>query len=153
MTKARQPLSIADAVTEIAKVVGWEESAAAVERTVRTVAYWSDPEDDREPSLAQALVLDAAYRRKTEGDYAPIQAAYAYQLDILQEPVGNRAALREIVGDVARETGEAVCALVRATGDDASPTDIRTAAREVDEAQDKLNRARAALGVPLLKAV
>lgn len=148
MTKAREPLSIADAVTEIAKTVGWEGAAEAVNKSVRLVAYWSDPEDDREPSLAQALALDAAYRAKTGGDYAPIQAAYAYQLDLLHAPVGDRAALRDLVGEVAKEVGEAVCALVHASNDGAGPDTIKNAIHEVDEAAEVIGRARAALVVP-----
>lgn len=153
MTKARDPLSIADAVTEIADRITWEKAAEAVGKSVRLVAYWSDPDDDRKPSLAQALALDAVYRRETGGDYAPIQAAYAHQLDLLQAPVGNRAELRQLVGEVARETGEAVCALVHASDAGAGPNVIRDAIREVDEATEKLGRARAALVVPALKAV
>lgn len=153
MTKAREPLSIADAVTEIAKVITWEKAAEVVDKSVRLIAYWSDPEDDRAPSLAQALALDAAYRAVTGGDYAPIQSAYAYQLDLLQAPVGNRAALRQLVGEVARETGEAVCALVQASEDSAGPAAIKDAIREVDEAAEVIGRARAALIVPFPKAV
>lgn len=152
MTKAREPLSIADAVTEIAERCGWEKTAGAVGKSVRLVAYWSDPEDDRKPSLAQALALDALYRRETGGDYAPIQAAYAYQLDLLQAPIGDRAALRQLVGEVARETGEAVCALVQASEPGAAPNTIRDAVREVDEAAEVIGKARAAL-VPALRAV
>lgn len=152
MTKIREPLSVADAITEIAKTVGWEETAAIVGLTVRTIAYWSDPEDPREPKLSQALALDAAYRAETKGDYAPIQAAYAYQLDVLQAPVGNRDQLRQIVGDIIKETGEAACAVLHAT-DNPHPNAQQNAVRELDEASEVICRARAALGAPLLKVV
>lgn len=151
MTKAREPLSIADAVTEIAKTVGWEETAALVGLTVRSIAYWSDPEDPREPKLSQALALDAAYRVATKSDYAPIQAAYAYQLDVLQAPVGNREQLRQIVGELVKEAGEAVCAVLHAS-DNPDPRAEREAVRELDEAAEVIGRARAAI-VPFPKAV
>lgn len=153
MTKVRDPLTVADAVTEIAKTIGWETAATVGGVTsVRTVAYWSDPEDAREPSLKQALALDAAYRAKTGGDHAPILAAYAYQLDLIQAPVGNTAELRQLVGEVAREAGEAVCALLAASEANADHRTTKTAERELDEMVEVAVRTRAALG-PRLKVV
>lgn len=152
MTKARDPLTIADAVTDIAKELGWEQTAALFGVTVRTVAYWSDPEDLREPSLKQALALDAAYRAKTGSDHAPIQAAYAFQLDLLHAPVGNRAHLRQLVGTMAKESGDAVFALVQASEDPANPNVIKDAVREIDEASEAFSRARSAL-CPQLRVV
>lgn len=151
MTKLREPLSVADAITEIAKTVGWEETANLVGLTVRSIAYWSDPEDPREPKLSQALALDAAYRAATKSDYAPIQAAYAHQLDVLQAPVGNRDQLREIVGHIIKETGEAACAVLQAT-DNPDPKVQQNAVRELDEAAEVIGRARVAI-VQFPKAV
>lgn len=152
MTKVRDPLTVADAVTEIAKVLGWETAAGVVGLTVRTVAYWSDPDDGREPSLKQALALDAAYRAETQSDHAPIRAAYDYQLDLLQAPVGNAAELRQLVGEVAREAGEAVCALLAASETNADLRTTKAAERELDEMVEVAVRTRAALG-PRLKVV
>lgn len=151
MTKARDPLTVADAVTDIAKELGWDEAAALFGCTVRMVAAWSDPDDPREPSLRQALALDAAYRAKTKADFAPIQAAYAHQLDLIQAPVGNRDQLRQLVGDIIKETGEAACAVLMAT-DNPDPKVQQTAIRELDEASEVIDRARACLP-PSLRVV
>lgn len=151
MTKIRDPLTVADAVTDIAKELGWDEAAALFGCTVRMVAAWSDPDDPREPSLKQALAMDAAYRAKTGQDFAPIQAAYAHQLDLMQAPVGNRDQLRQIVGDIIKETGEAACAVLLAT-DNLDPKVQQNAVRELDEAAEVIDRARACLP-PSLRVV
>lgn len=152
MTKARDPLTVADAVTDIAKELGWDKAAALFGCTVRLVAAWSDPDDPREPSLRQALALDAAYRAKTGQDFAPIQAAYAHQLDQLQEPVGNAEALRHHIGAVAKESGEVIGALVAASEPNADPSVHKAAARELDELAEEVARARACLA-PKLRVV
>lgn len=152
MTKAREPLTVADAVTDIAKEIGWDEAAALFGCTVRLVSAWSDPDDPREPSLKQSLALDAAYRAKTKTDFAPIRAAYDHQLDQLQAPVGNREALRQHIGAVAKESGDVIGALVAASEPNADPNTQKNAARELDELAEQVARARACLP-PALRVV
>lgn len=152
MTKARDPLTVADAVTDIAKELDWDKAAALFGCTVRLVAAWSDPDDPREPSLKQALALDAAYRAKTKTDYAPIQAAYAHQLDQLQAPVGNHDALRQHIGAIAKESGDVIGALVVASETNADPGAQKNAALQLDELAEEVARARACLP-PTLRAV
>jgi len=145
MTKARDPLTFEDAIVQITKALGWEAAAAVVGKGVRLLGYWSDPDDDREPSLTQALKLDAAYRAKTGGEGAPLLAAYAYRLELEGLHVPNNSALIELASKACKETGEALGALMEASRPGATPKDRESAARETDQAIDALTHARATL--------
>jgi hypothetical protein len=153
MTKARDPLTVEDAVTKIAAAIGWDGAAAAVGKTERMVRYWSDPDEDREPSITQAIKLDAAYRAKTGSNTAPLLTAYAHALGLDGFCPETGAALIALAAAVARETGEAAAAVMEAALPGASPAVRAKAVRELDEAAEVIGRSRAALGAPVLKAV
>jgi len=145
MTKIRDPLTFEDAIVQITKALGWEAAAAVVGKGVRLLGYWSDPDDDREPSLSQALKLDAAYRSKTGGEGAPLLAAYAYRLELDGLQVPNGAGLVELAAHSCTEVGEALGALMKCTRPGATPKEREGAAKEIDEAVDALTQARATL--------
>lgn len=153
MTKARDPLTFEDAVTKIAAEIGWDGCAAAVGKTERLVRYWSDPDEDREPSITQALRLDAAYRAKTGGNASPMLTAYAHLLGLDGFCPETGAALISLAATVARETGEAAAAVMEAALPGATDATRASAIREIDEGIEALTTTRAALGAPLLKVV
>lgn len=153
MTKARAPLTFQDAVTKIAAEIGWDGCAAAVGKTERLVRYWSDPDEDREPSITQALKLDAAYRAKTGSNSAPLLTAYAHLLGVDGFCPESGAALIALAASVARETGEAAAAVMEAALPGATDAKRAACVREVDEAIEALATTRAALGAPVLKVV
>lgn len=151
MTKSRDPLTFEDAVTKIAAEIGWDGCAVAVGKTERLVRYWSDPDEDREPSITQALKLDAAYRAKTGSNLAPMLSAYAHKLGLDGFCPETGAALIHLAAKVARETGEAAAAAMEASLPGASQSIRATAIREIDEGIEALTETRAALGAPVLR--
>lgn len=153
MTKSRDPLTFEDAVTKIAAEIGWDGCAAAVGKTERLVRYWSDPDEDREPSITQALKLDAAYRAKTGSNLAPMLSVYAHKLGLDGFCPETGAALIHLAAKVARETGEAAAAAMEAALPGATQSTRATAIREIDEGIEALTETRAALGAPVLRAV
>lgn len=75
MTKARAPLSISEAVTTIAGLIGWDQVAAAAGCGKLLVRHWGDPSSQRLPSRKQAMKIEAAYRA-AGGEGAPVTGAY-----------------------------------------------------------------------------
>lgn len=153
MTKARDPLTFENAIITIVAAIGWDGAAAAVGKSDRLVRYWSDPDADHEPSLSQALKLDAAYREKTGGEGAPLLAAYAYRLELEGPSLPNADALIERASKACKETGEALGALMEAARPGAGPKVRETAVRETAQAIESLVQASATLTPPGLRVV
>lgn len=141
MTKPRVPHTWADAMTRVAGRIGWEAARMAVgglgERMLRR---WSDPEDDRWPSLDQALALDAAYLADG-GEEAPFLAAFSAQLDTkMADTIACHQALLEDAATVAREMGDAVASSIAVARPGASPLDIHRAVVEAREAETAVGK-------------
>lgn len=152
MTKVRQPLTFAHAVTRIAGRIGWDGCADACGKSERAVRAWSDPELDRQPCLDDALALDAAYVAAGGGE-APLLSVYAARLDRSTTPPADSAELARATASVAKEAGEAVAALVAASQPGAPSRDRAIAEREVADAVDALNDAQRKLGHVGLRVV
>jgi hypothetical protein len=134
MTKVRPPLTIPNAITRVAGLIGWDAAAGAVDMIERTVRNWSDPDTPAEIPVWAAIRLDAAYIA-AGGDGAPILQCYENLLDIAQaHACADSDALAEQTAVAAKESGDAVAALVRASRRGASRTDRAIAARETEEA-------------------
>ena len=146
MTKARQPLTFPDAVTRVAGRIGWAGAADACGKSERAVRAWTDPELDRQPCLDDALALDAAYLAAGGGE-PPLMAVYAARLERASAPPANSADLARATAAVAKETGEAVAALVVASLPGAPSRDRAVAEREVADAVEALAEVQRKLGV------
>lgn len=147
MTKRRTALSFDDAATRIAAQIGWEEMAGIVGRSERAVRNWSDPECATYPSIDQALALDVAYRARG-GEGAPYAEAYADRLEMAAQAAQSASALPRLAGIAAKETGEALAALIAAAQPGATLAERAIARREGREAIAALTKAEAALGLP-----
>lgn len=145
MTKARQPLTLEDAITRVAARIGWAEAGEAVGKVDKVVRNWSDPDMAREPTFSEMLALDAAYLRAGGGE-PPILTAYARLLNCQDLVPADAAQLAEITGKAARETGEALAALIAASQPGASQTERVIATREVSESIEVLTHGLRVLG-------
>lgn len=135
MTKLRQPLTFADAMMDVAAVLGWAGARDVARRSDRMLRAWSEPDNDRSPPVAIALRLDAAYRL-AGGEGAPFLAAYAHQLDV--EVAAAKASFDGLVADAAQlahESGEAVSAAIAVALPGAAPRETFRAIAETEQAQ------------------
>ena len=143
MTKLREPLTYQHTLMTIARLIGWDRCAAICGvRSVETVRLWSDPDCETEIRMIDAERLDRAFI-EYGGDHAPFHRLHALRLDIADREAAAHC-LAELAGTAARETGEAIAALIMAK----STTDARTlrqARKEVHEAVDILLDGLAAL--------
>ncbi len=146
MTKLRTPLTFEDAVTRAAAELGWEGVGSAAGVGESQARKWSDPDIGGLPSLAQALAVDAAFRRAGGGE-PPFLAAYAHLLEVgLEAPAGSDE-LCTLLAVAARETGEALGAACLASRPGATRYDREHAAREVADGHEALTRLQRRLGV------
>lgn len=134
MTHPRAPRTYADATTRVAGVIGWEGVCSTTGRSLRAVRYWSDPESQTVPSIAQAQALDAAYIA-AGGQGAPFLDTMEFQLGIQvqRQEACTRALLDEIAIAVS-EAGDAMAAAIRVTQSNASPLDALRAFAEAEQA-------------------
>ena len=141
MTKRREPLTFHRALTVVAARIGWDRCSMITRRSERQVRNWSDPDADSEISILDALRLDKAFIA-SGGDHAPFGQVYAALLDIAAAPAD--ADLVRVAAEAAKESGEAVSALIEAAS---SPCpDLRRRARkEGEEAVAAITRGLAAL--------
>lgn len=133
MTKARCPSSFADAVTRVAGRLGWDGTAQAVGKAERTVRNWSDPDTGAQPTIDDALRLDAAYLEAGGGE-PPMLAVYQLRLERAVAPVADTAELTASAAMAAREAGEFTAAMMAAAQPGASRLDRQIAVREGIEA-------------------
>lgn len=142
MTKRRPPFSPQRALTHIADRVGWERLAEISGKSVRTVMDWSDPDTSAGVSLADAIAFDLEFQ-SAGGDHAPLHDAYAARLDAEREiRFADAIELSRRTEIVAKETGEATSALIRAARFGATAADKANALREVQEAEIALKETR-----------
>lgn len=143
MTKRREPLTYHAALTTIAARIGWDHCGALCGVTDRTVRLWSDPDCETEIRLIDAERLDRAFIA-AGGDYAPFHRLFGLRLELAMRT--DRANFIRLAADTAKEAGEAVAAMLDASGN-ADCVDLRRRARkEVQEAIDKLTDCLAGLG-------
>lgn len=141
MTKRRQPLTLAAALTRIADIVGWDEMAEATRRRPSMVRAWADPDRREEVPLRDAIQLDRAYQA-SGGAGAPLFEVYADRLDIAGTYMPAEAiALVSHAGRVVRECGEATDALITASLAKGDARARAEAQRQVEEAIEVLRRA------------
>ena len=142
MTKRRAPLTFHRALTQIAARIGWDHAGAICGVTDRTVRYWSDPDCETEIRLIDAERLDRAFLA-AGGDHPPFHRVYAQRLELAAHDAAA-CDLSQLAGRTARETGEAVAAMIAAAGS-ASPATRRRAREEVAQAIEALTSSMAAL--------
>jgi hypothetical protein len=140
MTKRREPLTYHRALTTIAASIGWDRCAAICGVGERMVRYWSDPDCETEIRMLDAERLDKAFLA-AGGDHAPFHRTFALRLEI--EARESDASLTALAASSAKETGEAVAAMIAAS--DGSPEARRTARREVQQAIEILTDGLATL--------
>ena len=140
MTKVRDPLSFALAITSIAELIGWKTAARITRRAVRTVRHWSESDRLGLPTLDRAIALDRAFI-EAGGGYAPILDSYARQLDVVVlDGAVCRDALAELISIASRETGEAIALCIQALQPGATPAVIQRAIVETGEVVGVLPR-------------
>lgn len=144
MTKRREPLTYHRALTMVAARIGWDRCAAICGVTERAVRYWSDPDAETEIRLLDAERLDKAFLA-AGGDHAPFHRLFALRLDIEAAKEGQVLQLAALVAGSARETGQAIAALISCSGRDDDPALRRAARAETEEAIEILTQALAAL--------
>lgn len=142
MTKRREPLTYQHTLTKIAGLIGWDRAGAVCGVTDRQVRNWSDPDCETEIRLIDAERLDRAYI-EMGGDHAPFHRLFALRLEIAARRDAD--CLIALAGDIAKEGGEAVAAVLQ-LGADSAPDAVRRAQKEVQEAIDKLTDCAAKLG-------
>jgi hypothetical protein len=150
MTKRRAPLSIDAALARIAGHVpgGFEAMAKRVERSVRTVRNWSDPDTPEQIPLDCAVALDILFQEHA-GDGAPLLEAHETLVDLAgRASFAGGIALGRLAAEAIRECGEANAALVTAAQPGATEAQMIAAAREAEEGIAALSRARQQLPQP-----
>lgn len=143
MTKLREPLTYERTLTTVATLIGWDRCAAICGvRSVEAVRRWSDPDCETEIRLIDAERLDRAFLDHG-GDHAPFHRLHALRLDIAGREAPDLC-LAGLAGTAAKETGEAIAALINAS----TCNDVRTVRRarqELQEGIDTLTNGLAAL--------
>lgn len=142
MTKLREPLTYQLTLTEVAAAIGWDRCAAICGVSERSVRNWSDHDCEVEIRMIDAERLDRAFL-DYGGDHAPFHRLHALRLDIAGRDAPDRD-LAMLGGLVAKETGEAVAALIDASGN-RDPRVRRRARKEIQEAIESLTDGLAGL--------
>ncbi|NKJ40799.1 hypothetical protein [Novosphingobium sp. SG720] len=142
MTKRRDPLTVHQALTVIAARIGWDKCGMLVGRSGRLVRMWSDPDADSEISILDAMRLDRAFI-EAGGDHAPILRVYSFQLDIAASE--GATDMTRAAAAAAKESGEAVAALLDAALHPQDPGALRRARKEGEEALAAITDGLAAL--------
>lgn len=146
MTKRREPFTVHRALTTVASRLGWDGCAAICGVGERTMRYWSDPDAQTEIRLIDAMRLDRAFI-EAGGDHAPFHQCYSLRLDMdALEGAAPVTSLSTLVAASAKETGEAVSALIGACAQTSDLHARRKALTEVEDAIRELTACAAALG-------
>lgn len=144
MTKRREPLTYHRALTLIAARIGWDNCAAHCGVTERAVRYWSDPDCETEIRLIDAERLDRAFLA-AGGDHAPFHRLFTLRIDLAAR--APAVTLTSLAAASAKETGEAIAALIEAASVSPSDQAVRRARQEVQDAIDILSDSLASLPV------
>jgi hypothetical protein len=146
MTKAREPMSFHDAITKVVGLLGWAGAADAAGKSERTVRNWSDPDTAQQPTIEEALRLDAAFVA-AGGTEPPILTAYSLRLDVATATVADPRAIAASMKTAAREAAEAMGAMGEVLAQpNADPLILAAAQRECMEAGEAFVAAARRLG-------
>lgn len=132
MTKLREPLTYEHTLTNVAALIGWDRCGAICGVSERSVRYWSDQDCETEIRMIDAERLDRAYVA-AGGNHRPFHRLMGLRLEIADRGAADRD-LAHVAGAAARETGEAVAALIDAGLNSGCPKTRRRARKEVEEA-------------------
>ncbi|MGV3511872.1 MAG: hypothetical protein ACO1OX_07690 [Novosphingobium sp.] len=142
MTKRREPLTYERTLATVAAKIGWDNCAAICGVGRRAISNWSEPDTQSGIRMIDAERLDRAFMDEG-GDHAPFHQLLGLRLELADRAPAS-ADLLQAVKDVARESGEAVSALIDAAAS-ANPDKRRRAREEGEEALAALTRSLAAL--------
>lgn len=143
MTKRREPLTYESTLAKVAALIGWDNCAAICGlRSPRAIRNWSEPDTQAGIRMIDAERLDRAFLA-AGGDHAPFHQLFALRLELAEQCVAD-ADLIKVAADAAKETGEAVSAMIdAATSSD--PAKRRRAREEGEEAIASLTKGLAVL--------
>jgi len=147
MTKVRAPSTFEDAIDRIVGRITIAKAAEVVGKGERVIRYWSDPDANRSPSIEEAALLDAAYLEAGGGE-PPILAVYQLLLDRRVTPPADSAELAKVSGVLAKEVGEGLAALFKASQPGSTQADRMIAERELTDVGEALNSSLRVLGSP-----
>lgn len=141
MTKLRNALTHANAVTTIADFIGYGAAAEAVGfKSDRQIYYWADPDSPRCPNVDQAVALDAAYIA-AGGIAAPMRDAHEAMLSAASgEDIACQRALAEALAEASSEMGDAIAAAMPLIQPGASAHQKSRALREAEQAHGAVGR-------------
>ncbi|MFZ5705710.1 MAG: phage regulatory CII family protein [Pseudomonadota bacterium] len=133
-------------MNRIAGLLGWDGMAAVLGLTESACRKKGDPDCPGSLTYEEALALDTAYDA-AGGEGFPLHDAYALRLSLsIEKRAACERDLVRAVGKVAKETGEAVDALLAASDSRADRFTRETAAREAEEAIQALTGAVRKIG-------
>lgn len=148
MTKSREPTTFEDAILRIVDRIGWAAAADVVGKGERVVRNWSDPDMDREPTMTEALALDAAYLAAGGGNPPPMASVYMARLERAAAAPSCSQEIALATAVAAKETGEAIAASVAASQPGACSKTRIVADKELGEAIDALQTLQVKVAVP-----
>jgi len=143
MTKRREPLTYQHTLTKVAALIGWDNCAAHCGVTERSVRNWSDHDCESEIRMIDAERLDKAFLG-AGGDHAPFHRLFGLRIEVAAREAMARG-LACVAQSTAKESGEAVAALIEAGMNAGCPDTRRKARKEVEEAIGSLKDGLAAL--------
>lgn len=138
MTKRREPLTYQHTLTQVAALIGWDRCGAICGVSERSVRNWSDPDCEIEIRMIDAERLDRAFIGHG-GTYAPFHRLMSLRLELAVKEAAQ-ADMVHAAADAAKETGEAVSALIEAAAS-SDPEKRRKARKEAEEAIMSLTNA------------
>lgn len=143
MTKRREPLTYENTLATVAAVIGWDNCAAICGVSQRSIRNWSEPDTQSGIRMIDAERLDRAFIA-AGGDHAPFHRLFGLRLDIAAQHAAQ-VDMANAAAHAAKESGEAVSALVLAASPHSTAQDRRAARREGEEAIRALTEGLAAL--------
>lgn len=142
MTKRREPLTYERTLATVAARIGWDNCAAICGVGRRAISNWSEPDTQSGIRMIDAERLDRAFLADG-GDHAPFHQLFALRLELAEQCLAN-ADLIKVAAEAAKETGEAVSAMIDAASSN-DPAKRRRARAEGEEAIASLTKGLAAL--------
>ncbi|QOV92624.1 hypothetical protein [Novosphingobium sp. ES2-1] len=142
MTKRREPLTYERTLATVALRIGWDTCAGICGVGRRAISNWSEPDTQAGIRMIDAERLDRAFI-DAGGDHAPFQQLLTLRLELAEQSVA-KADLMKVAAEAAKETGEAVSAIIDAAASN-DPAKRRRAREEGEEAIASLTKGIAAL--------
>lgn len=140
MTIIRKPATFEKALQDISGLLGWDGCADVLGKSESHLRKLGTPDTDRELSIRDAVRLDAAYRR-SGGEGAPLLECYGLKLDI--DMPGAPACTDTMLSGaqkVAKESGEAVAAIIELSRNVHDPKALTGALKEIEDTISDLSR-------------